>query len=310
MPVAASIAAGIIPMLTYLFIIWKMDKYEPEPIKLIAASYLWGAVAAIILSIAGSFVFIMFLEITGVQESTALHSIIVAPLVEETAKALFLFVIITKKDFDNITDGLVYGAAIGLGFGMTENIFYYLTYGTTLDYWLFLVFVRSGFSAVMHAVATAIVGAFFGMAKYAYYRHRFILPIFGLAIASFIHFMWNYSVTFENTFYWGFAFLIFATAGFLVSFKLSLKSEQNILKKELKGEIPDEHIKIIISKLRNDEGWVDEDVRKNYISTAVKLAFRKCQSKQRKKDLGKLFELEIEELRKYLNFVNITKEKK
>ena len=76
----------------------------------------------------------------------------------------------------------------------------------------------------------------------------------------------------------------------------------------MKGEIPDEHIKIILSKLRNDEGWVEEDVRKNYISSAVKLAFRKCQVQQRKKDYGKLYEAEIEELREFLNFVNLGKE--
>ncbi len=310
MPVAASIAAGIIPMLTYLFIIWKMDKYDPEPIKLIAASFLWGAIAAILLSIAGSFLFIQFLRVAGFEQTAGATSILIAPTVEEIAKALFLLLLITKKDFDNITDGLVYGAAIGLGFGMTENIFYFLTYGTTLHDWLFLVFVRSAFSAVMHAISTAIVGGFFGMAKYAFYKHRIILPLCGLGIASFIHFMWNYSVTFENTFYWGFAFLIIATASFLASFKLSLRSEHNILKTELKGEIPDEHIKIILSKMKNDEGWVEEDERKNYISSAVKLAFRKSQLKQIKTGQGKLFENEIEELREYLKHVILLQEKK
>ena len=64
--------------------------------------------------------------------------LMIAPIVEEIAKALFLLYIISKKDFDNITDGLVYGAAIGLGFGMSENIFYFVTYGTTVENWIFL----------------------------------------------------------------------------------------------------------------------------------------------------------------------------
>jgi hypothetical protein len=234
--------------------------------------------------------------------------VVVAPLVEEAAKALFLFYVITKQDFDNITDGMVYGAAIGLGFGMTENIFYFLTYGTTLENWLFLVIIRSTFSAVMHGIATAIVGAFFGMAKFNFLGYRFLLPVFGLAIASFIHFMWNYSVSFQNTFYWGFAFVLVAAASFLSSFSLSLKSERKIIRNELKGEIPDEHIKIILSKFRKDSGWVDENERKNYISSAVKLAFRKFQSRQLRKRSGKIFEDEILSLREYLNSVNTFKE--
>lgn len=281
-----------------------MDKYEPEPLKLIAANFIWGAIGAVILSIAGSYVFVLFLEIFGFNESSIVHSIIIAPIVEEIAKALFLLYIISKRDFDNITDGLVYGAAIGLGFGMSENIFYFITYGTTVENWVFLVIVRSTFSAVMHGIATAIVGAFFGIAKYTCFKYRFILPISGLALASFIHFMWNYSVSFENTFYWGFAFIVVAAASFLSIFGLSLKTERKIIKTELKGEVPDEHITILLSKLRKEPGWVDEDERKNYIKSCINLAFRKRQALQRKKQTGKLFEVDIKMLREYLSSVN------
>jgi len=308
MPVLASIFAGIIPMLTYLLIIWKMDKYEPEPLKLIAASFIWGAIGAVILSIAGSHIFVLMLELFSFNESSLVHSVIIAPLVEEIAKALFFLFIIFKKDFDNITDGLVYGAAIGLGFGMSENIFYFLIYGTTVEDWIFLVVVRTTFSAVMHGIATAIVGAFFGMAKYSFFKYRYILPFCGLAIASFIHFMWNYSVSFENTFYWGFAFILVAAASFISIFGLSLNTERKIIEAELKGEIPDEHITILLTKLRKNSGWVDEDERINYIKCSVKLAFRKRQLQQRNQKSGKLIEDDIKKLREYLSQVNIRNE--
>jgi len=308
MPLLASILAGIIPMLTYLLIIWKMDKYEPEPLKLIAANFLWGAIGAVILSIAGSYFFVLFLQIFSIYESSMVHSVIIAPVVEEIAKALFLLYIISKRDFDNITDGLVYGAAIGLGFGMSENIFYFITYGTTVENWIFLVAVRSTFSAVMHGLATAVVGAFFGMAKYSNLKFRYILPPGGLAIASFIHFMWNYSVSFENTFYWGFAFIVVAAISFILIFGMSLKTERKIIKSELKGEIPDNHITILLSKLKKEPGWVDEVEQKNYIKSAINLAFRKRQLQQKIKQSKTLIEDDIKKLREYLSSVNITNE--
>jgi len=54
-------------------------------------------------------------------------AVLVAPLVEETTKGIYLFKTAKGFEIDNITDGLVYGGAIGLGFGMTENFFYFLS---------------------------------------------------------------------------------------------------------------------------------------------------------------------------------------
>ena len=87
-------------------------------------------------------------------------AIVVAPIVEEITKGLFLLITITNKKFDNITDGIVYGGAIGLGFGMTENFLYFVSYGESISNWIMLVIVRSLFSAVMHCVSTATLGRF------------------------------------------------------------------------------------------------------------------------------------------------------
>ena len=70
-------------------------------------------------------------------------TIYIAPFVEESTKGIFLLILATSKKFDNVTDGLVYGGAIGLGFGMTENLLYFLSYGKTLHELLSLVVIRS-----------------------------------------------------------------------------------------------------------------------------------------------------------------------
>ena len=65
---------------------------------------------------------------TGEEMTTvmAITASVVAPLVEETLKAvplLFIFFMF-RREFDGLMDGLLYGALVGFGFAMTENFFY------------------------------------------------------------------------------------------------------------------------------------------------------------------------------------------
>ena len=119
----ASALAAIIPMVAYLIFIWKFDRYDREPFKLVLQNYLWGSVGAIIFAVVGSFLIsaVLSMFISGEEKLNYLGSFFTAPVVEETTKGLFLFITITNKKFDNLTDGIVYGGAIGLGFGMTAS---------------------------------------------------------------------------------------------------------------------------------------------------------------------------------------------
>ena len=42
---------GIATMLVYALILWWFDRYEKEPLGLLLAAFLWGAVPAIIFSL-------------------------------------------------------------------------------------------------------------------------------------------------------------------------------------------------------------------------------------------------------------------
>ena len=55
MLIISSILAAIIPMVAYLIIIWRFDRYDREPFKLVLTCYFWGAVGEIIFSLIGSF---------------------------------------------------------------------------------------------------------------------------------------------------------------------------------------------------------------------------------------------------------------
>jgi RsiW-degrading membrane proteinase PrsW (M82 family) len=286
MLIFASALAAIIPMSFYLFLIWKFDKYDREPFKLVLANYLWGALGAIIFAIIFSFMVSSFASIFLRDEVALGHfgAIIVAPIVEEITKGFFLLITVANRKFDNITDGIVYGGAIGLGFGMTENFLYFILYGTTFSDWITIVIIRTLFSAVMHCVATATFGAFLGYAKFKDRPLNLILPLIGLIVAMLIHSAWNFSVSFQSTAPLGFLFMFITILIFIFVFVLSIKNEKRILLSELQDEalfgiIPVDHLNILSSSVRDKQGWIDEKIRKIYIRAATTLAFRKMQSR-------------------------------
>lgn len=288
-------------------IIWRIDRYDREPFSLVLINYLYGAVGAIIIAVLGSGL-ISFL-LSGVMDDAQIVSrvetILVAPLVEETTKGFFLFLMVANKKFDNMTDGIVYGGAIGLGFGMTENFFYFIFYSQTFNDWLSIVIIRTLFSGVMHCVSTGTLGAFLGYAKFKPKFIKITFPLYGLGIAIFIHFLWNLSVSFESTTIPGFLFMIVTIAIFITVFSISLLAEKRIIYKELlteteAGVIPNEHLFILNSGKRNKPGWIDESIRKLYIRAATALAFRKMEARS-SSGLSKNYYLE--DIEHYRNFI-------
>lgn len=303
----ASFFAAIIPMLTYLMIIWRIDRYDREPLNLVLINFIYGAVGAIILAVIGSGLITSAAGYILKNEQLILRfeAVVVAPIVEETTKGFFLFLMMANKKFDNITDGIVYGGAIGLGFGMTENFFYFVYYSSSFDNWLSIVIIRTLFSGVMHCVSTGILGAFLGYAKFRSGTAKLTLPLLGLAIGMAIHSLWNLSVSFDSTAILGFLFMIFSIAVFITVFSISLLSEKKIIFTELlpetkTGLIPQEHLFILNSAKRNKLGWIDESIRKMYIKSATTLAFRKMQARNSSGVSKNYYDQDIENYRNFI----------
>ncbi|MGA7836769.1 MAG: PrsW family intramembrane metalloprotease [Ignavibacteriaceae bacterium] len=307
MLILASALAAIIPMLTYLTIIWRFDRYDREPFGLLLRNYFWGALGAIILALIASGVlagfFSFFIQSKDSLDKT--ETILIAPFVEEITKGIFLFITVRNIKFDNMTDGIVYGGAIGLGFGMTENFLYFIAYGNSLQEWVTIVIIRTLFSAVMHCVSTATFGAFLGYAKFKDNTTKTFLIFSGLITAMFIHFAWNFSVSFESTAMLGFLFMIFTVIIFIIVYSISVKGESKIIYDELlpeaeSGLIPMKHLLILNSTSRNRHGWIDESIRKLYVSAATTLAFRKVEWKNSKGRSKTFYENEIEYYRNFI----------
>lgn len=300
-----SMVAAIVPMLGYLFIIWRFDRYDREPVMLVLMNYFWGAVGAIILTLLfnGLIQYILFDLLFGGDKLEYFSSVVSAPIIEELTKGLFLLVMIQNKKYDNITDGIVYGSAIGLGFGMTENFFYFVASSNSINTWLTLIVIRTLFSAVMHCVATGTLGAFLGYAKFKKKLGKISFGLFGLLIAMIIRSVWNTFVSYQSTALIGIAFMIVTIIVFFLVFTFSLNTERKIIFSELldeaqNGIIPSNHLSILNSSLRNKLGWIDESIRKAYINSATRLAFRKMQYKISNGVNRNYHEAEIDNLRK------------
>ncbi|MDZ7884383.1 MAG: PrsW family intramembrane metalloprotease [Mycobacterium sp.] len=120
--VLSSIAIAVV-VACYLW----LDRWEPEPPRLLILAFLWGASVAIILSLALElWADAVFLPTPGLPEgfeSTALR----APIIEEAAKGLFLLIMMTgrrRHELNSLTDCLVYAGLVGAGFAWFEDILY------------------------------------------------------------------------------------------------------------------------------------------------------------------------------------------
>lgn len=247
-PVALLIGmiSAVVPVPLYLVLVLWIDRYEAEPVWMLATAFFWGALVAV-------FFAYLLNTVSGVAVSLATNSmragktfgaVISAPIVEETAKALILFIFFfwKKDEFDGVIDGIVYAAMAGLGFAMTENIQYY---GNAVmeagGGGLTLVFIlRGAIAPFSHPLFTGLTGIGLGLARQTRYTAvKWIAPPLGLMAAMSMHSIWNGS----GVLFGGGAFLLtyilFMIPAFfimLVVIILALRREGQIVREYLSPE--------------------------------------------------------------------------
>ncbi|HSX45927.1 MAG TPA: PrsW family intramembrane metalloprotease [Candidatus Saccharimonadia bacterium] len=91
----------------------------------------------------------------GGPHGSMFTSAITIGLVEETCKFLPLALLIYKRRyFNELTDGVIYFALAGLGFGLPENMLYTLVFGTQAG------MIRLVLTPFFHAATTGMIGYF------------------------------------------------------------------------------------------------------------------------------------------------------
>jgi RsiW-degrading membrane proteinase PrsW (M82 family) len=209
------LVSATLPVPLYLVLVLWIDRYEAEPLWMLATAFFWGALVAVFFAFlinTASGVAVTLLT-QDVRAGEAFGAVISAPIVEESAKALILFIFFfwKKDEFDGVIDGIVYAAMVGLGFAMTENIQYYGRAVTEAGGGgLTLVFIlRGALSPFSHPMFTSLTGIGLGLARQSRNLFvKFVTPVFGLLAAICMHSIWNGSV------------VIFGGGGFLLMYIL------------------------------------------------------------------------------------------
>lgn len=234
------------PVPLYVALALWIDRYEKEPIWMLAGAFLWGATVAVFFSL-------IFNTINSSIVGSAFGStagqifgpVISAPLVEESAKGLALLILFfwKKDEFDGVIDGVVYAAMVGLGFAMGENVLYYggalLSGGVTGSLYLFAI--RGVLAPFSHPLFTAMTGVGLGLARQSSKGWvKFVAPIAGFVGAIFLHSLWNLSATIGgNVGFFGtyFIFMVPTFIGLLVFVAFALRREGRIVRYYLAPEL-------------------------------------------------------------------------
>ena len=245
--VGPSILAAAAPTLLYVAVVWWLDRYEKEPIWLASVAFLWGAVPAVIIAFVLEYALGAPMAGGGGLLGDLLEAGLAAPIIEECAKALALLGIYTfaRREFDDVLDGLVYGALIGFGFGMTENAFYFISNALEEEpvNWHLLVVMRSVVFGLNHAFFTSLTGVSLGFARAISERwKRRLIVLGGLAAAIFFHVVHNTSATLAEYVCLSLGISVIAQiGGLLVLFVILLMAwgrEKEWLKEQLLPEVP------------------------------------------------------------------------
>ncbi len=274
--VSSVVLAGIV------WTVWWLDRYDREPLHLMLAAFAWGAVAAPVVCVA---IGPMLGRLSGDRLMAAVA--LVPPFVEEVAKALGVALIAWRSgEFDNPTDGLVYGAAAGLGFAATENAAYCLAGAGGTDAVLPLVLRRIVGSAGLHALASSAFGGLVGVAVTSRGRGRRLVSVaLGLVVATLLHVAWNAALATAGATgpgLWWWLAVPGAALVWLAILALFLESERRIIRDELRREVelgvlPAWVVDVIPSyrrRIRSD--WWPERRERAVISRLLtRLAFRK-----------------------------------
>ena len=236
---AGGLGLAVLPVPAYLLLALWLDRYEPEPARMLATTFLWGASVAVFLALVLNSVVGVLVEPHLGPWTDVATAVLSAPVVEELAKggALFLVYWRAHEEFDNVTDGVIYAAMVGLGFAMIENVQYYgraLADPATDPGAVF--FLRGIAAPFAHPLFTAMTGIGLGLARERVrgHRHRVLAPAAGLGTAVLLHMLWNLAASLGDAFAWTYLLVMVPVfLGTLLLVRRALRHEARMIREHL-----------------------------------------------------------------------------
>ncbi|UZX03542.1 PrsW family intramembrane metalloprotease [Arthrobacter sp. CDRTa11] len=190
--------ASLVPLSAVLLAVYVIDRWEPEPKRLLLFAFTWGAAVSIAVTLLVQPFFALAFQFADEADFRTYMATIQAPVVEEFAKSLglLLLLLMARKHFDGPVDGVVFAFTIAGGFAFTENILYFgraIAESASPASDLAQIFLLRGvMSPFAHAIFTGTTGLIMGFAARRWHSGASVAAFFiGLLPAMFLHNRWN-----------------------------------------------------------------------------------------------------------------------
>ncbi|MBN1194395.1 MAG: PrsW family intramembrane metalloprotease [Methanomicrobiaceae archaeon] len=187
------------PGLFWLWFFYRKDRFRPEPLRIVAGTFLLGMVAII----PAAAIEILFREFLTKAEL----AVLVAPPIEECVKmAAVLIFAYRHAAFDEPVDGIVYAVAAALGFATVEDALYIsASFAESAAGGIAVAVLRGLLSMPGHALWAAIWGYALGLVRFADGKHAVRTVGLSLLLAIALHAQFNFLLLND---WWGFALVV------------------------------------------------------------------------------------------------------
>lgn len=189
------IAGAVLPSLIYVAILRNSEKARRLSWGSVLYAFAYGGVISVVLVFVFTWLFggtlNRFLVRNLALTPAIVGTVAAAPLIEEFFKGFGLRKVGHRTR--EVEHGIIYAAAIGLGFAATENFLYQgsaFVQGGVLDWWNVVV-ARSISSALLHPTASGLIGLGFGKMVVRDTSVVRLAPYYAGAVL--IHGVYNYS---------------------------------------------------------------------------------------------------------------------
>lgn len=204
LPILVGAVAALLPVLAVLGAYLWVDRWEPEPAKILLLAFFWGACGATVTSLVFNQTAHVLGQLINGDDGSTFAAVVGAPITEEAAKAAFIVVLFLRRrhEFDGVVDGVVYAGVTAAGFAFTENIWYFARvfsdsgFGDLGSGVIALFILRGVLSPFAHPLFTSMTGIGIGIAAVTANRTlRVVAPVLGYLGAAGLHSLWNFSTT-------------------------------------------------------------------------------------------------------------------
>lgn len=165
---------AILPVIAICAYIYRLDRYEKEPVYLLTLSLFYGSLTTCAIIPCEVHIISLISDTTGLIYAFFMSFAAIAP-VEEGFKFTVLYLLLRcNSNLNEAYDSIVYAVFVSLGFALVENVFY--VFNPSLGGYTTAI-MRAVFSVPGHGVFGIFMGYCFSAAVLEGKKHHIVLAL-------------------------------------------------------------------------------------------------------------------------------------